>query len=86
MEYEILEAIESYYGNDEDVYASCILWLKEHSKGMMFKFTCEEILEDMDRCPYCGEKLMKYEYDEYHDEVDAYEHRVESYCPNCGEY
>lgn len=77
---EILEAVHLAYEDNPDVEAACYVELGDAcgwlSHGAM------ERLRDMDRCPYCGEKLIYTTRFEYHDEGKP-EEVTDAYCPNC---
>lgn len=72
MRYEILEALEEFYKNDEEILVDCLRALGEDDR--VFK---------MGYCPNCGAKLISVSYREYHSEVDAYEILSETVCPEC---
>lgn len=72
MRYEVLEALQSYYKDNEDILVDCLLYLDESDE-----------LYNMGYCPNCGTKLEEFHYREYHPEVDAYEEFCELCCPQC---
>lgn len=84
MLYEIIEAIESYYNNDEDMIADCILWLSNAKYKGMNPFW--RWLDEHNRCERCGSKLKQRKHKEPHSELDGkwYETLYEWYCPECG--
>lgn len=82
MLYEIIEAIESYYNNDEDMIADCMLCLLYGTN----RVDAWQWLVNHDRCEYCGSKLKQRAYKEPHTEIGngVYETLYEWYCPKCG--
>lgn len=83
MSYEIIEAIESYYKDDEDMIADCMLWLANAPWKGMSPFW--EWLNDNSRCDRCGSELKQRAYKEPHNEIGngVYETLYEWYCPEC---
>lgn len=81
MSYEIIEAIEAYYKNDEDMIADCMLWLLYGTD----RANVWQWLVDHDRCDVCGSKLKQRAYKEPHNEIGngVYETLYEWYCPEC---
>lgn len=84
MSYEIIEAIESYYKNDEDMIADCMVWITDNKTLLIVE--ADDWLYKHDRCLYCGSKLKQRAYKETHNEIGngAYETLYEWYCPECG--
>lgn len=82
--YEIIEAIESYYKNDEDMIADCMVWLSDAPLKGMSPFW--HWLDNHNRCDRCGSKLKQRAYKEPHTEIGngVYETLYEWYCPECG--
>lgn len=86
---EILEAIHLMYEDYPSVEVDCLLYLTELrdnwprtaelSNGAFAK------LQEMERCPYCGELMQYHHYKEPHPELDGcpMEDMTETYCPNC---
>lgn len=72
MRYEILEALEEFYKNDEEVLIDCLRYLEEDDEVFQRGY-----------CPNCGTELIAISYREYHPEVDAYETLYETVCPEC---
>lgn len=86
---EILEAIHLMYEDYPDVEIDCYLYLTELGDNrdyvMQLSNKAFEKLEDMGRCPYCGELMQVYHYQEPHPELDGcpMENMSEPYCSNC---
>ena len=72
MRYEILDALEEFYKNDEEVLVDCLRALEEDDRVF-----------EMGYCPNCGAKLISVNYREYHSEVDDWEELAELVCPEC---
>lgn len=91
---EIIEAIHLMYEDYPNIESDCYLCLTSlcygngvanESVARFFAQAGIKALEDMDRCPHCGELLEVRKYDELHPELDGnvVEHLFEYYCPNC---
>lgn len=86
---EILEAIHLMYEDHPDVEVDCLLYLTElrdnWTRTAELSNQAINKLEEMGRCPYCGEPMQVYHYQEPHPELDGYpmENMSEPYCPNC---
>ena len=86
---EVLEAIEEYFKNDEDVLTDCWLYLEsladDKKKVNQLVVNAENKLYDMGRCPNCGSPMQTYKYLEPHTELDGcpMEEMYEKYCPDC---
>lgn len=86
---EILDAIHLMYEDDPQTEVDCYLYLSEFRDN--FKRTVElsnmaaNRIEDMGRCPNCGELMQIQHYREPHPELDGcpYEDLYELFCPNC---
>ena len=86
---EILEAIHLMYEDDPQIEVDCYLCLSELRDN--FKRTVElsdmaiNRIEDMGRCPDCGELMQARHYREPHPELEGcpYEDLYEHICPNC---
>lgn len=72
MHYEILEALEEFYKNDEEILIDCLRYLGEDDEVFQRGY-----------CTNCGAKLISVSYKEYHPEVDAYEILYDIACPVC---
>lgn len=84
MSSEIIEAVESYHKDDEDMIAECMLYLVcANWKG---RSPFWDWLESHNRCIHCGSKLKQQAYKEPHPELDGewYETLYKLYCPVCG--
>ena len=83
MEYEILDAIESYYKGDIEIQKDIVMWLKKFSKSAVL----DNWLEMNGFCPNCGSEFDVIEVKEYHPEVDFnnIEYLYFKTCPNCGD-
>ena len=84
--YEVIEAVEEYYKNDEDMIAYCLSYLRKFSNEND-EFMLAEELRRMGRCPLCGGKLKEFTYKEYHSEIEGdnkFEIMHDVYCPECG--
>ena len=82
MEYEILDAIESYYKGDIEIQKDIVMWLKKFTKSIVFEIW----LDSNGFCPDCGSEYDVIEVKEFHPEVDFYNIETIRYkvCPNCG--
>lgn len=86
---EVLEAIHLMYEDFPDVEVDCLLYLTElrdnWSRAAELSNQATNKLEEMGRCPCCGELMQVYHYQEPHSELDGcpMENMSESYCPNC---
>ena len=86
---EILEAIHLMYEDDPQIEVNCYLQLIDFRDN--FKRIAElsdmaaNRIEDMGRCPNCGELMQIQHYREPHPELDGcpMEDMYEPYCPNC---
>lgn len=89
MRQEIIEAIDMAYKNYPDVIIDCLLYLtdlKDNSYRVIdLSNKSMQRLQNMGRCPYCGELLEVYHYQEPHPEIDGcpMEDFYEPYCPHC---
>lgn len=84
MNFEIIEAIEEYYKDDEDILVDCLVYLsKNHNKKL--SYLAQDKLEEMDRCSECGSKLVPHTYEEHHTELfgNPIEYITELVCTNC---
>ena len=86
---EILEAIHLMYEDHPNVEVDCLLYLTElrdnGPRTAELSNQAFEKLEEMGRCPYCGEPKQVYHYKEPHPELDGcpMEDMTEAYCPEC---
>lgn len=86
---EILEAIHLMYEDHPDVEVDCLLYLTELRdswyRTIELSAYAVKTLEEMGRCPYCGEEMAYHHYQEPHPELDGcpMENMSELYCPNC---
>lgn len=83
MSYEVLEAVEDKFKDDEEVLADCLVYLAHLEDKTAIEYKAMDALQAMGRCPDCGGKYEVMYYKEYHPEVDAYEDMADMYCPNC---
>lgn len=84
MEHEIIEAINMYYLQDEEMRTQIFLWLMKNSSAKM-SLLCEEEIEFLGRCIDCGAKLDYEPIATTHNELDdcTIEINYEAYCPYC---
>lgn len=86
---EILEAVHLMFEDHPEVEVDCLLYLTElrdnWTRTAELSNQAFEKLEEMGRCPYCGEPMQVYHYQEPHPELDGcpMENMSEPYCPNC---
>ena len=86
---EILEAVHGYFEDYPEAEVDCLLYLSSlrdnWSRVAQLANEAEAKLEEMDRCPYCGEPMQIHHYKEPHPELDGcpMEDMTEPYCPNC---
>ena len=86
---EVLEAIHLMYEDYPDVEVDCLLYLTElrdnWSRTAELSDEAFTNLQEMGRCPYCGELMQIHHYKELHPELDGcpMEDMVDWYCPNC---
>lgn len=82
MEYEIIDAIESYYMNDLEMQKAIVMWMKKYIKSPIL----DDWLETNGFCPNCGSEFDVIEVKEFHPEVDFDKVETIYYkvCPNCG--
>lgn len=86
---EILECLHFYCEDNPNVEVDCLLYLisLRDNRNRVVQLSSEafEKLEEMDRCPYCGEPMQVYHYQEPHPELDGcpIENMSEQYCSNC---
>lgn len=86
---EVLDAIHEMYKVYPDVEVDCLLYLSElcdnWDRTLELSIKAIETIKGMNRCPYCGEPMQIYHYQEPHDELDGcpMENMSEPYCPNC---
>ena len=89
MYQEVLEAIHLMYEDRPDVEVDCLLYLTElrdnWARTAELSNQAFGKLEEMRRCPYCGEPMQIHHYKEPHTELDGcpMEDITEQYCPNC---
>lgn len=89
MHPEILEAIHLMFEDHPEVEFDCLLYLTElrDNCARTAELSNQAIkkLEEMGRCPCCGEPMQYYRYQEPHPELDGcpMENMTETYCPNC---
>ncbi len=82
---EVIEAIEEYYHDDQEMIIDCMLYLKNI---VQIPYDIEYINNwflSNNLCYRCGETLSTMKTREFHSEVDggAYENFIKSYCSNC---
>ena len=86
---EIIEAIHLSYEDNPDLEVDCLLYLTNLQNNLTrtIELSNEAIdkLEDMGRCPYCGNLMKIHHYKEPHPELDGcpMEDMTEKYCQNC---
>lgn len=86
---EVLEAVHLIYEDFPEGETDCLLYLTglQYNPDKVTQLSNEAMnaLEEMHRCPYCGEPMKVYHYQEPHPELDGFpiEDMYESYCPNC---
>ena len=89
MHPEVLDAIHLMYEDHPDVEVDCLLYLTElrdnWTRTDELSNQAFDKLEEMGRCPYCGELMQYHHYQEPHPELDEcpMENMSELYCPNC---
>lgn len=89
MCYEILEAIHLQHEDNPELEVDCLLYLTElrdnWTRTAELSNQAFNKLEEMGRCPYCGEPMQIHRYREPHPELDGcpMEEIAEPYCPNC---
>lgn len=90
MEPEVIDAIHLMYEDNPDVEADCYLYLQSLkrkyytvSRLTSLSNAAYRALQNMGRCPNCGNIMKSIPYKEYHSEVDAYETLYDIYCPYC---
>ena len=89
MHPEVLDAIHLMYEDHPDVEVDCLLYLTElrdnWTRTAELSNQAFDKLEEMGRCPYCGELMQYHHYQEPHPELDEcpMENMSELYCPNC---
>lgn len=87
---EVLEAIQIAFKDKPEIEIDCLLYLTSLKDAWERTEELSDrafyLLEEMNRCPYCGEQMQVYYYQEPHPELDGcpMENRAEPYCPNCG--
>ena len=86
MIYEIIEALENYYGDDDDVTVDCMKFLQDKISDLNVTCATMEWFNSHERCRNCGEKLEYRVSKVVHTELDGCpsEKVIEPYCPNCG--
>ena len=86
---EVLEAIHLMYEDDPWIEVDCYLYLSELRDNWERTAKLSDMavnkIEDMGRCPNCGELMQVRHYREPHPELDGcpYEDLYEAICPNC---
>lgn len=86
---EVLEAIHFMYEDHPDVEVDCLLYLSELRDNWPrtdeLSNQAVSKLEEMGRCPSCGEPMQYYRYQQPHPELDGcpMERMSELCCPNC---
>ena len=86
---EILEAVHLSYEDNPELEVDCLLYLTElrdnWTRTAELSNQAINKLEEMGRCPYCGEPMQINRYKEPHPELDGcpMEEIAEPYCPNC---
>lgn len=84
---DMMEALLKYYKDDVDVVVDILLWLHDIiNKGD--KHICADInqmLSDLGRCIYCGEKMQSTVIKNIHTELDGnvVEYESVDFCPVC---
>lgn len=86
MTSEIFEAIVEYYKKDEDTAANCLLYLSKRLIDAHERWSAQNALEQMGRCPRCGAELVEVKSKVEHPEIEGNvcEDWLEMQCPNCG--
>ena len=90
MESEIFEAIVEYWAKemkDEETAVDCLFYLKQRLISAEERDRASTAIEQMGRCPRCGDKLEIIDSDIPHPELDGapVEHWSNIQCPNCDE-
>lgn len=86
---EILDAIHLMYEDDPQTEVDCYLYLSNLKYNQLqiaeLNIMALNKIEDMGRCPNCGEIIQTYHYRVPHPELDGcpYEDLYELTCPNC---
>lgn len=84
MASEVIEAICEHFKDDEEIQVDCLRYLGAIGNARL-SFCCDQAIEEMNRCSFCGEKYKYMNYRGYHPETTppSWEDMVEQYCPNC---
>lgn len=85
MSDEVLDAILDVYKDDKELVISCLMFLYYTTTNEKLQSNIVEILSDMNYCIECGSKMINYEWEEAHDELEgSYKEEFSaSFCPNC---
>ena len=86
MSTEILDSICDMYKEDEELVVTCLMYLYQTSNDDKLRYNIVEIMNDMNRCIECGDKLTYYEFQEYHPELGEYETCGLYDCARCGDW
>lgn len=86
---EVLEAIHLMYEDDPQIEVDCYLYLSELRDNWTRTAELSDMavskIEEMGRCPNCGELIQTYHCRVPHPELEGcpYEDLYERTCPNC---
>lgn len=83
---EIIDALEEYFKDEEDILSDCLMYLNSCVLVNDDIKKIKDTLYNHERCNFCGTKLAIYHYKEPHDIGDGhtyYEVLTDEYCPNC---
>lgn len=87
MSFEVVSTISEHYSDDgkegKELVKDILFYLYYITTDKKLKNRIEDWFDEEEYCIDCGEKLVPYEYNEWHSEVHAYETMCELVCPNC---
>ena len=88
MSTAILDAICETYKDDKDLITSCLCFLYYRTNDERLLENIIHIMSDMNYCIECGKKMLHYEWEDTHDELDGYNKELytTNFCPNCDHY
>ena len=80
IEYDLIEALQNWYENDENEYIDMLFYLYHSTTSVGLKSYIKRYFDDKGFCVHCGNELQ------YKDWIEPHGERYGEYYCNCGEW